>query len=624
MFKRITIGLLILFVVAPQVFVNNASAAADLKTNYNATLEYSGVQGPIWYYEGRTDAGVIEQLQFNATSKKWFSSVDKANPVFTSTEFAPMGVDAIRRFVAPYSGKIRITAENGIWLWQEPDTAFDGVNVRIRVNDAIVIYPEGGQWQHFSQTGSASTPTPFAETLLDVKKGDSICFEVNRVSNFYADNVMWNPVIDYLNIEGDVRINYAGQRDVSYAGASLVWTSEDPSIVSVSANGLATGVGIGTTVLIGENSKLTIRITAIVSREYIEDFSSGDDYGWTHEYGNKWTVKRDGVTGGYYYYQGDSGIAISRNGLNEWKNYTVSLKLTADVLSQEYFESGIFVRYSDNMMEKSYRVTFSNSDNMLAIRGEDGVLAGYPIVFSNGDSHNIKIKLDGANIKVTLDNDAQPCIDYTDTNSPKLTGKIALMTAEATCRFSDIRVYFPVEGVAFNESNPTLFRRIDTGFKVNPIPIYATNADMLMTSSDNSVVAIENGKMIPRRDGEAVVTVTMDEGGYTTTNNISVVSEFKIKAYNIDAVTTVTLERDSNTKLKLLGDAVLVVCSYNQDGMLIQSATSEPVSMTRGSTVVLSAPINTTNLSTGCKVIAFILNKVDEIIPLAEPIIKNY
>jgi len=57
------------------------------------------------------------------------------------------------------------------------------------------------------------------------------------------------------------------------------------------------------------------------------------------------------------------------------------------------------------------------------------------------------------------------------------------------------------------------------------IPIDATNKKVTWTSSDETIVKVDNGKIFPLREGTAVITVTTEDGKYTDTCTIIITTK---------------------------------------------------------------------------------------------------
>ncbi len=104
-------------------------------------------------------------------------------------------IDPIRRWTAPYSGRINIT---GTVRLQEPfsnKTDPDGVRIAIQHN-AVEI------WETTINAGNHALqfPTESAVSNISVHKGDSIYFRTHSFEDGLNDRVEWNPIISYLNV----------------------------------------------------------------------------------------------------------------------------------------------------------------------------------------------------------------------------------------------------------------------------------------------------------------------------------------------------------------------------------------------------------------------------------------
>lgn len=80
-----------------------------------------------------------------------------------------------------------------------------------------------------------------------------------------------------------------------------------------------------------------------------------------------------------------------------------------------------------------------------------------------------------------------------------------------------------VTGVSLNKSSLTLHDGDTYALKATVSPSDATNKDVTWSSSNSNVVSVDStGKITANNSGNAVITVTTDDGGFTATCNVTV------------------------------------------------------------------------------------------------------
>jgi RHS repeat-associated protein len=131
--------------------------------------------------------------------------------------------DTLRRWVAPYDGRIQIggtvaLVEDTSPARQDYQTA-DGVRVAIQHNGSELWSARIGETDY-------APKTPTSVDSLEVKAGDRIYFRVQSVADGAYDQVAWNPSIRYLNTPSVTDVNgldpyaYQAADDFVLAGRS--------------------------------------------------------------------------------------------------------------------------------------------------------------------------------------------------------------------------------------------------------------------------------------------------------------------------------------------------------------------------------------------------------------------
>ncbi|WP_198015835.1 hypothetical protein [Paenibacillus sp. HW567] len=159
--------------------LNGKYKPIEVSSSYDA---YGGVQGnQNWYYQ-----------EWNGTSYKdmsykkgqWLGS----SPVtlFIKEAMHPDETDAVRKWVAPKSGLVRIAGNVAMY----DAVGGDGVNVKIMKNNI----------QLWSKKLNYNDSTGYEVGLtVAVNAGDSIYFLVNKNGTNLCDATRWNSVIGYLD-----------------------------------------------------------------------------------------------------------------------------------------------------------------------------------------------------------------------------------------------------------------------------------------------------------------------------------------------------------------------------------------------------------------------------------------
>ena len=160
----------------------SSSAAPEITRTYQASQDYSGVQGKNqWSYQ-RLSGTVYLDLDYDEQSKQW--KPESKYPWVTATGMHPgQDFDAVRKWVSPGKGKIRITGSVS-----KGDSQGDGVLATIKRNTVTL-------WS--SEIHSANPVQPTGVDTIDVDYGTEIYFIVNRINRINNDHTNWNPAIHY-------------------------------------------------------------------------------------------------------------------------------------------------------------------------------------------------------------------------------------------------------------------------------------------------------------------------------------------------------------------------------------------------------------------------------------------
>ena len=90
-----------------------------------------------------------------------------------------------------------------------------------------------------------------------------------------------------------------------------------------------------------------------------------------------------------------------------------------------------------------YEISLSPSSRLLILgkhRHDWQPLTTVPAAVEPGQRHHLRVILEGARLRVYLDDAPTPIIDFTDTDRPLLSGKIALRTWNSDASFQDVQI----------------------------------------------------------------------------------------------------------------------------------------------------------------------------------------
>jgi RHS repeat-associated protein len=131
-------------------------------------------------------------------------------------------VDALRRWVAPYSGRISITGAVELIADPDPERALyeaaDGVRVAVQHNDQEL-------WSARIEADDYAPHIPTGLESVDVRRGDRLYFRVQSIEDGRYDAVAWVPQIQYLgrpdirDVNGLPIYSYGADHDFTLAGS---------------------------------------------------------------------------------------------------------------------------------------------------------------------------------------------------------------------------------------------------------------------------------------------------------------------------------------------------------------------------------------------------------------------
>ena len=307
---------------------------------------------------------------------------------------------------------------------------------------------------------------------------------------------------------------------------TVLWSSSDESIASIVPNGNvcsigAAGVGkasiTATTADGGYEATCEVTVTGVPTTGITLDktelhFNPGDTYQLTAtvlpENASVKTVKWSSSD--------PEVVAVDENGLVRALAENGSATITATTVN------GGFMATCEVMVEyvEVTGVSLDQTNLTLAI-GESATLtatvepdnATNPVVFWSSSDESVATVSNGTvtanpscrggSATITVSTRSEPSEGYT-----------------ATC---EVTVTVPVEEVVLSHEELHLYIGDNYQLGASVRPVYATNQNITWTSSDESVVSVDsNGRLVAKKVGSAIITVTTEDGGRTDNCEVSV------------------------------------------------------------------------------------------------------
>lgn len=193
---------------------------------YRASDGFGSVQGGgQWHYQ-TWNGSAYTNMTYDAPNQLWEASGSWASvgPVYMHPD---AGKDAVRKWIAPADGVIRIAGPVKKW-----NTGGDGVRVEV-LHNTDVIFQE--QLENDDVIGYT------VDLARTVAAGDAIYFRVNRLADTTFDGTHWDPRISFTPSSAQWEFaadtegwNANHHTTISAGGGSLLVnvTGSDPSIVS--------------------------------------------------------------------------------------------------------------------------------------------------------------------------------------------------------------------------------------------------------------------------------------------------------------------------------------------------------------------------------------------------------
>lgn len=111
---------------------------------------------------------------------------------------------------------------------------------------------------------------------------------------------------------------------------------------------------------------------------------------------------------------------------------------------------------------------------------------------------------------------------------------------KSTCKINVSSNYVPVKGISLNKSNLDILLGTSEQLIQTVTPIDATNKDVFWTSSNEDIVTVENGNIVAKKLGFAIITASIS--GFKSTCRVNVVDVIPLKSISINKSNVVIKE----------------------------------------------------------------------------------
>lgn len=448
------------------------------------------------------------------------------------------------------------------------------LNVRLYPNNASYADVE---WTSSTTNISVTSDGKCSPTINDSCYGQITCTVTDHFGGSFSDSVWvsfsYYPVTALVlsdkNINGTVGSTHQLACTVEPTGSSLLhigrasiqdyyWESDDENVATVNEKGLVTFVSAGSTIVRAVSYDGGITGECIVSTEgdrsalksTLDKYADIDYTKYQYEYYSAFKKAYENAELAL------SDLALSQE---EIDNATRALNEAGEaMLAHPYISvesiNLTYITYKRNLLNSSSKVTDGTIDSSDAL--SINLSSGY----SNYNNYNDVVitaapSPENAMYKsMTITVDESSNIDSPDISentvkiSPNKTdkagyAKVTVTTTDHFDRTFSRTVYVVMadkvaSGITVSPSSITLLAT-DSPKVINATANGSPDVNsILWSSSDESVVRVEDGRAIPVDKGTAKITAKTVDGGYTGTVSVTVYTDFSALANAVDEYTT--------------------------------------------------------------------------------------
>ena len=363
-------------------------------------------------------------------------------------------------------------------------------------------------------------------------------------------------------VEGDVIVLTATISPENATNKNVIWSSDDQSVATVE-DGKVTAIKSGTAVVTvktedgGMTASCSITVsdkkypvTGVVLDKTSIELTEGDVATLTA------TVTPENATNKNLIWTSDNAAVAT---VQDGKVTAVAKgNATITVITED---GGKTATCSVTVKEKIYPVVGVSFDKTSIELTEGDITTLIPII-NPENATNRNVTWSSSNPAVAAVQDGQV------TAVSKGTATITVTTEDggktATCSVTVKEKLYPVDGVTLDKTSIELTEGDVVELKATVTPSNASNPNVVWTSDNPSVATVRDGKVTAVSKGNAIITVTTEDGGKTATCSVKV----NAKVYPVADVTL------SKTFVELTeGDVTMLVATITPDNATNKNVT---------------------------------------------------
>ncbi len=417
-------------------------------------------------------------------------------------------------------------------------------NVKLTVNSNYSFNPSDVSW--FSNNESVATVDN--GTVTGHNAGVAI---ITAILNDYRATCVVTVSANYVKItrislnnsSDEITLNQTKKitANVEPSNATdkrLTYTSSNSSIVSVDGSGNITGISLGTAIItiasstndvkasllvkvidrialkgikINESITINEKTSSKLSINFTPNNATNQKVTWKSSNPNVVTVDQTGAI--YGVSPGNATIqAIS----NE-NGYVSSCRVTVNALSKDLT-----------------KITLNKHEVTLNVDDEEILSVSYEPSYA--EDQNVKWESSDKKI-ATIENGKIKALKAGTTTIKAINEKTKL---EDTCTVTVLSR--PIKSISFEKENQTIYLGNQLSLKTISNPVDSSINNPIWSSSDESIVTVENGVITAKKIGTAIITISNEDGTISATTNIQVVEKpadtttlmIKVKGYELN------------------------------------------------------------------------------------------
>ena len=318
----------------------------------------------------------------------------------------------------------------------------------------------------------------------------------------------------------------------------LTYISSNPSIVSVDSSGNITGVSLGTTIItiasstndikasllvkvidriglkgikINESITINEKASSRLSISFNPNNATNQKVTWKSSNPNVITVDQTGVIYGV-----SPGSATVQAISNE-NGYVSSCRVTVNALSKDL-----------------KKLTLNKHEITLNIDDEETL----SVNFEPSYAEDKNVKWESSDKKIATVEDGKIKALKIGTTTIKVINEKTKL--EDTCTVTVLSK--PIKSISFEKENQTIYLGNQLSLKTISDPIDSSINNPIWSSSDESIVTVENGVITAKKIGIATITISNEDGTISATTNVQVIEKpadtttlmIKVKGYELN------------------------------------------------------------------------------------------